>query len=97
MSNKQSHYLQFDFILLFMLFAGVSLLAIYNAQQLEQYAGKNFVVLQIFWFAVGAGIVALIQLFDLEQLYKISLFCIYFWGFAIGRSPCESGKHCADN
>lgn len=61
-----------------MLFAGVSLLAIYNAQQLEQYAGRNFVVLQIFWYAVGIGIVALIQLFDLDQLYKISLYAYIF-------------------
>ncbi|MDY0406460.1 FtsW/RodA/SpoVE family cell cycle protein [Virgibacillus sp. 179-BFC.A HS] len=78
MSNKQSHYLQLDFIVLFILFAGVSLLAIYNAQQLEQYGGKNFVVLQIFWFVAGISIVAFLQLFDLEQLYKVSIFAYLF-------------------
>src|SRR5699024_9049180 len=51
-----------------------SLLAIYNAQQLEQYAGKNFVIQQVVWFIVGIGILAVIQLVDLEQLYKASTY-----------------------
>lgn len=72
MSKKQSYYVQSDLIFLFILFVCVSLLSIYNAQQLEQYDGNNFVFKQIIWFAVGVCIVAAIQFLDLEQLYKAS-------------------------
>ncbi|WP_067725008.1 FtsW/RodA/SpoVE family cell cycle protein [Oceanobacillus damuensis] len=80
MTKKQSYYMQTDLIFLFVLFVCVSLLAIYNAQQLEQYEGTNFVLRQILWFAVGACIVAAIQFLDLEQLYKAS---IYIYGASI--------------
>lgn len=80
MSKKQSYYMQSDFIFLFILFVCVSLLAIYNAQQLEQYAGENFVLKQIIWFSIGVCIVAAIQYFDLDQLYKAS---IYIFGFGL--------------
>ena len=80
MSKKQSHYIRTDFIFILLLFIGVSLLAIYNAQQLEQYANDNFVLKQALWFLVGIGILAVIQLLDLEQLYKSS---IYAYGFGV--------------
>lgn len=80
MSKKQSYYIQSDLISLFILFVCVSLLAIYNAQQLEQYGGKNFVILQIVWFTIGVCIVAAIQFLDLEQLSKAS---IYSYGLSI--------------
>jgi len=76
MSKKQSYYIQTDLIFLFSLFVITSLLAIYSAQQLEQYDGQNFVIRQIIWFAVGVLIVAAMQFMDLEQLYKAS---IYFY------------------
>ena len=44
MNKKQSYYMQTDLIFLFTLFVCVSLLSIYNAQQLEQYEGENFVL-----------------------------------------------------
>lgn len=72
MSKKQSYYIQSDIIFLFILFVCVSLLSIYNAQQLEQYDGYNFVLRQVIWFTVGACIVAAMQFLDLEQLYKAS-------------------------
>lgn len=72
--------MQTDLIFLFTLFVCVSLLSIYNAQQLEQYEGTNFVLRQIAWFAVGVGIVAAIQFLDLEQLQKAS---IYIYGISI--------------
>ncbi len=81
MSKKQSYYIQNDFIVLFILFVCVSLLAIYNAQQLEQY-DANFVLQQIVWFTLGAGIVAAIQFFDMDQLYKASPY-IYWFGVLI--------------
>ncbi|GAB3047042.1 FtsW/RodA/SpoVE family cell cycle protein [Virgibacillus ainsalahensis] len=79
MNKKQSYYMQTDFIMLFILFVCVSLLAIYNAQQLEQNDGTNFVLQQIVWFSAGACIVAAIQYFDLDQLFKASIF-IYGFG-----------------
>ncbi|MFC2947548.1 FtsW/RodA/SpoVE family cell cycle protein [Virgibacillus sediminis] len=79
MNKKQSYYMQSDLIILFIMFVSVSLLAIYNAQQLEQYGNENFVLKQILWFAVGICLVAAIQYFDLDQLYKASTF-IYIFG-----------------
>src|SRR5690625_479673 len=82
MTNKQSHYLQTDLIILLILFIGVSLLAIYNAQQLEQYAGKNFALQQAIWYVVGICILIGIQFFDLEQILKASLY-IYIFGMLL--------------
>ncbi|MBP2079986.1 FtsW/RodA/SpoVE family cell cycle protein [Oceanobacillus polygoni] len=80
MNKKQSYYMQTDIITLFILFVCVSLLSVYNAQQLEQYEGENFVLKQIVWFTIGACIVAAIQFLDLEQLQKAS---IYIYGISI--------------
>ncbi|RDW18826.1 cell division protein [Oceanobacillus chungangensis] len=74
MNKKQSYYMQTDLIVLFILFVCVSLLAIYNAQQFEQYDGKNFVIQQIVWYIIGICFIATIQFFDLEQLYKVSIY-----------------------
>jgi len=82
MTNRQSHFLQPDLIILLILFFGVSLLAIYNAQQLDQYAGKNFVIQQIIWYVAGLMILITIQFFDLEQIYKASLY-IYILGMLV--------------
>ncbi|SHG14954.1 FtsW/RodA/SpoVE family cell cycle protein [Ornithinibacillus halophilus] len=80
MTNNKSHYIQSDFILLLLLFIGVSLLAIYNAEQLPQNVGQNYVIKQIVWFSAGIFLVSIIQFFDLEQLYKAS---IYIYGFGV--------------
>ncbi|MGM8213849.1 FtsW/RodA/SpoVE family cell cycle protein [Virgibacillus sp. W0430] len=79
MSKKQSHYIQLDFVILIILFIVVSLLAIFNAQQLEQYAGENFVLKQTLFFAAGIAVLAAIQFIDLDQIYKSSIF-IYVFG-----------------
>lgn len=78
--KQQSYYMQTDLIFLFILFVCVSLLTIYNAQQLEQYEGENFVLKQIIWFTIGVCIVAAIQFLDLEQLHKAS---VYIYGASI--------------
>ncbi len=80
MSKRKSYFFQMDLIVLLLFFIIVSLLAIFNAQQLEQYEGDNFVLKQAVWFCVGIGIVAIIQLFDLDQLYKASM---YIYGFGV--------------
>lgn len=82
MSKKQSHYIQSDLIIILLLFITVSLLAIFNAQQLEQYAGDNFVLKQIIWYVVSILILAAIQFVDLDQLYKSSIF-VYVFGVLI--------------
>src|SRR5690625_4630647 len=74
MSKRQSYFIQSDFIFLIFLCMCVSLIAIYNAQQLEQYIGENFVLKQIVWFTVGILVVAAMQFFDLGQLYKASIY-----------------------
>ncbi|WP_077324406.1 FtsW/RodA/SpoVE family cell cycle protein [Virgibacillus siamensis] len=73
MSKQQSYYIQTDFLVLLTLFICVSLLSIYNAQQLPQFDGDSFVVKQLAWFAAGMIAAAFILLFDLDQLYKASL------------------------
>ncbi|RDW20040.1 cell division protein [Oceanobacillus arenosus] len=73
MNKKQSYYMQTDLIILFILFVCVSLLAIYNAQQFGQY-NENFVLRQTIFFTIGICFVAAIQFFDLEQLYKVSIY-----------------------
>jgi len=78
MSKRQSYYIQHDFIFLLFLCICISLVAIYNAQHLEQYAGNNFVLKQLAWFTVGALFVAAIQFLDLDQLYKMSVYAYAF-------------------
>lgn len=57
----------------------VSILAIYNAQQLGQYH-DNFVVKQIIYYALGLLLLAALQFVELEQLYKSSP---YLYGFGV--------------
>lgn len=73
MSKQQSYYMQTDFLVLLTLFICVSLLSIYNAQQLPQFDGDTFVLKQLAWFVAGMIAAALIQCFDMSQLYKASL------------------------
>lgn len=73
LKGRQSHYLHLDLILMLVFFIVVSLLAIYNAQQLEQYEG-NFVMKQLLYYLLGIGVAVAIQFIDLEQLYKTSLY-----------------------
>lgn len=79
MSKKQSHYIQLDFIILLVLFIIVSLLALFNAQQMEQYEDADFVLKQAVFFAAGIAMLAAIQFIDLDQLYKSSIF-VYLFG-----------------
>lgn len=74
--------MQTDFIILLTLFICVSLVSIYNAQQLPQYSGDNFAFKQLIWFTAGIVVAVIIQFFDLEQLYKASIF-IYSIGVLV--------------
>lgn len=79
MSKKQSHYIQLDLIILIVILMTISILAIYNAQQLGQYPGQNFVFKQILFYGIAISVLAALQFIDLEQLFKTSLY-IYIFG-----------------
>jgi len=78
MSKKQSHYIQLDLIVLLLALIIVSILAIYNAQQLGQY-DQNFAGRQVIYYVIGIGILGAMQFVDLDQLYKSSLY-LYIFG-----------------
>jgi rod shape determining protein RodA len=79
MKKNQSYYVQSDLLILLVLFFGVSLLAIYSAEQLEQYAGANFVLRQIVWFMVGLLFAASVQFLDMDELYRAAVY-VYIAG-----------------
>lgn len=76
--GRQSHYIQLDLILFLVFFIVTSSLAIYNAQQLEQYP-DNFVAKQLVYYAIGIGVAIAIQFIDLDQLYRSSVY-LYLLG-----------------
>lgn len=78
MGKKQSHYIQLDLIILLFALIAISVLAIFNAQQLGQY-DQNFAIKQVIYYAIGIGMLIAIQFIDLEQLYKSSLY-LYIFG-----------------
>src|SRR5699024_9489729 len=82
MSRKQSHYIHLDLIILLLAFMAVSFLAIYNAQQLDQYPGQNFVSRQIVYYALGIGILIALQFVETEVLFKLATY-FYIFGVVI--------------
>src|SRR5690625_1154743 len=74
MSKKQSHYIQLDLIILLLFFMTISILAIYNAQQLGQYGSTNYALQQFIYYALGIMFAIALQFVDLEQLYKSSIY-----------------------
>ena len=83
MSKKQSHFIQLDLIILLIAFMVISILAIYNAQQLGQYPGQNFAVKQSIYFGLGISFIILLQFIDTEILYKSSLYLYLFGVFIV--------------
>lgn len=82
MNKRQSHFIQNDLIVILLCFIIVSLVAIYNAQQLAQYVNENFVLKQAIWFAASVLILMAMQFVDLDQFYKSSI-VIYIFGVFI--------------
>ncbi|TXL65616.1 FtsW/RodA/SpoVE family cell cycle protein [Cerasibacillus terrae] len=80
MSKKHSHYMQYDLIIILILFISISLLGIFSAEHMEQYAGKNFVLKQAVWYTIGIGFVVMLQFPDLDQLKKASP---YIYAFSV--------------
>jgi len=74
-TSKLDYSLVFILILLFL----ASCLAIYSAQASGQYK-ENFLIKQIVWYVVGAGIIAAVMTLDSDQLKKLTW---YAYGFGI--------------
>jgi rod shape determining protein RodA len=66
--------------LLLLLFFLVSCAAIYSAQASGQYGEKDFLVMQIFWYGVGAAIISVSIFIDAEQYKRLSW---YLYGFGL--------------
>lgn len=81
MNSKRTFSDRFDWTLAFimMLFCIVSLLAIASAQTSGQY-GINFVPKQLFWYFVGACIIAVMMYFEPDQYKKMAW---YLYGLGI--------------
>ena len=77
--NTQSNYIQLDFIIILLALMIISVLAIYNAQQLGQY-NENFALKQTIYFALGIFFVISIQFIDIDVIYKLSS---YFYLFGV--------------
>src|SRR5699024_11647335 len=77
--NTLSNYILFDFIIILLALMIISVLAIYNAQQLRQY-NEIFALKQTIYFALGILFVISIQFIDLEVIYKLSS---YFYLFGV--------------
>ncbi|HEY2421047.1 MAG TPA: FtsW/RodA/SpoVE family cell cycle protein, partial [Neobacillus sp.] len=65
--------------LLLFLFFLISCAAIYSAQSSAEY-GKNFLITQIFWYVIGAGIISGSIFFDSYQYKRLSW---YFYGLGL--------------
>lgn len=81
MEKSQKNNDRFDWTLLFllMMFFIISCAAIYSAQKTGQYS-QNFMLKQVFWYGVGAGIISVVMIFDSEQYRKLSW---YLYGFGV--------------
>lgn len=77
--NKNTSKIDFSLVLILILLAIASCVAIYSAQSSGQY-DENFLLKQIFWYAVGIGIIAAVITLDSDQLKKLSW---YSYGFGI--------------
>lgn len=70
--NRNSERFDWTLTLLLLLFFLVSCIAIYSGQASGQYGDKNFLIQQIFWYGVGAVIIAVMMRFDSDQLKKLT-------------------------
>lgn len=70
--------MQYDLIIILILFISVSLLGIYSADHMEQYSGNNFVIKQLLWYLLGIGFLVIIQFLDLDQLNRASIYIYFF-------------------
>lgn len=79
---KKNDRFNWTLTLLLFLFFLISCIAIYSAQSTGQYVGRNFMVNQIFWYGVGAVIIAVTIFFDSFQ-YKKLAWILYGFGLLL--------------
>ncbi|MFP5112745.1 FtsW/RodA/SpoVE family cell cycle protein [Bacillaceae bacterium C204] len=78
-SNNKTSKLDYNLVFILILLFLASCLAIYSAQASGQYK-ENFLIKQIFWYAVGSGIITGVMTLDSDQLRKLTW---YAYGFGI--------------
>ncbi|PFO02574.1 rod shape-determining protein RodA [Bacillus sp. AFS076308] len=78
-TSKLDYSLVFILILLFL----ASCFAIYSAQASGQYK-ENFLIKQIVWYVVGAGIITMVMTLDSDQLKKLTWYAYGFGVFLLG-------------
>lgn len=78
-SNNKTSKLDYNLVFILILLFLASCLAIYSAQASGQYK-ENFLIKQIVWYAVGAGIITGVMTLDSDQLRKLTW---YAYGFGI--------------
>lgn len=79
--DRQLLVKRIDWMLVFilMLFLAISLTAISSAQT-TSYTGLNFIPRQLIYYGIGAFIIAVVMVFDMEQYKKVVW---YLYGFGI--------------
>ncbi|WHY77967.1 FtsW/RodA/SpoVE family cell cycle protein [Neobacillus sp. WH10] len=78
--RKKADRFDWTLTLLLFLFFLVSCAAIYSAQASGQYGGKNFLVMQVFWYGIGAAIISVSIFIDGYQYKRLSW---YLYGFGL--------------
>jgi rod shape determining protein RodA len=79
--NYSTSKLDFNLIFILFLLFIASCVSIFSAQSTGQY-GENFLLKQIVWYGIGAGIIAAVITFDSDQLKKLSWY-VYGLGLAL--------------
>ncbi|EKN71041.1 hypothetical protein BABA_02662 [Neobacillus bataviensis LMG 21833] len=78
--KKKADRFDWTLTLLLFLFFLVSCAAIYSAQASGQYGAKNFLLMQVFWYVIGAAIISVSIFIDGYQYKRLSW---YLYGFGL--------------
>ncbi|MFK9092647.1 FtsW/RodA/SpoVE family cell cycle protein [Bacillus salipaludis] len=78
--KKNADRFDWTLTLLLFLFFLVSCAAIYSAQSSGQYGTKNFLIMQVFWYVIGAAIISVSIFIDGYQYKRLSW---YLYGFGL--------------
>ncbi|GAE47242.1 cell division protein FtsW [Mesobacillus boroniphilus JCM 21738] len=79
-NQKTNSRLDYGLVMILILLFLASCVAIYSAQTTGQYGSENFLIKQIIWYVIGAGIIAAVITLDSDQLQKLSW---YAYGFGL--------------
>ncbi|MFZ7947025.1 FtsW/RodA/SpoVE family cell cycle protein [Neobacillus sp. 19] len=79
-NKKKADRFDWTLTLLLFLFFLVSCAAIYSAQASGQYGATNFLMMQVFWYVIGAAIITVSIFIDSYQYKRLSW---YLYGFGL--------------